>query len=43
MLIGASVSFIEGVHILKNEISTIFSSAAIIEKFVPWILQHGYN
>jgi len=43
MFMGTFLPLMEDVHDLKNEISTIFSSAAITEKFVPWILQHGHN
>jgi len=43
MFIGTSLPLMEDVHDLENEISTISSSAAITEKFVPWILQHGHN
>jgi hypothetical protein len=43
MFIGTSVPIMEDVHDFENESSTIFSSAAMTEKFVPWILHHGYN
>lgn len=42
MFMGTFEPCIEDVHVLKNETSTKFSSNAITEKFVPWILQHSF-
>lgn len=43
MFMGTLVPLMEGVHDLKNETSTKFSSAVITENCVPWILHHGFN
>jgi len=40
---GTFLPLMEDVHNLENETSTILSSAAITEKFVPWILHYDYN
>jgi len=43
MFMGTLEPLMDDVHVLENESSTIFSSAAITEKFVPKILQNGSN
>ena len=43
MFMGTLEPFMDDVHVLENESSTILSSAAITEKFVPTILQNGSN
>ena len=43
MFMGTLEPFMEAVHVLKNEISTIFSFAAMTEKSVPRILQYSLN
>lgn len=39
MFMGTLEPLMEDAHVLKNESSTIFSSAAMIEKIVPAVLQ----
>jgi len=43
MFMGTLEPFMDGVHVLENESSTVLSSAAITVKFVPKILQHDSN
>jgi len=40
---GTLEPFMEAVHVLENETSTMFSFATMTEKFVPTTLQNSFN